>query len=193
MAARDSRFGVVRAWARMESSERIALSALMVAVLALVATGIQVVIAWQTRNDAARSALRAEQLRACVAFQVTSSKYNAHIAVLADDAAAGVAIDAAAEAAQIRVDLDQYQRDLQPLFYLLPRSDAPVLEEAAVASAGPLLVLVQGQPERLPAIGGDGGQLDRAHRAIVAACENVIRDVRDEGISSTGRPEKPAP
>jgi hypothetical protein len=190
MSARESRFGFVRAWARMESSERIALSALIVAVLALVATGMQVFIAWQTRNDAARSALRAEQLRACVAFRITSSKYAAHLSTLADDVEASVAIDSAAEAARFGSDLDQYQRDLDPLYYLLPRSDLPAVRSAALASAGPLVVLVNNQPERLPAI---SRQLDEAHDAVEAACESVIRDVRDERVPADLRREKPSP
>jgi hypothetical protein len=189
MTARESRFGIVRAWARMESSERIALSALMVAVLALIATGVQVFIAWQTRNDAARSALRAEQLRACVTFQITSSKYAARVLTMADDVDAGVAIDTRGQADRIGPELDQYQRDLTPLYYLLPRSDLPAVRSAALASAGPLVVLVQNQPERLPAI---SRQLDEAHDAVEAACENVIRDVRDEHVRDD-RPIKPAP
>lgn len=174
----------------MESSERIALSALIVAVLALIGTSVQVFVAWQTRNDAARSALRAEQLRACVTFQITSGKYAARVSTLADDAEADVAIDTAAQGERIGPELDQYQRDLAPLYYLLPRSDLPAVRSAALASAGPLVVLVQNQPERLPAI---SRQLDEAHERVEAACENVIRDVRDEHVPADWRPAKPSP
>jgi hypothetical protein len=187
MTARESQFGIVRAWARMESSERIALSALIVAVLAFIATSVQVLIAWQTRNDAARSALRAEQLRACVTFQVTSSKFNARMLTLSEEP------EDVTDAEGLAAELDQYQRDLEPLFYLLPSSDEPALEDAVVASAGAYLVFRRGERVTLNQVVADDGQLRRAHRAIVEACENVIRDVRDENVRDAAQPMKPAP
>jgi|CXWL01.1.fsa_nt_gi hypothetical protein len=146
---------------------------LFISALALIATGIQTYFNFSARNDAVESALRAEQLRACVAFHGTSLNFSARAQYLSEHTTV-VGFDP---------EFDQqmlwYHHATTQLQYLLPRTDRTSVNLATERAVEVYRAFKSGDRASLTELAADGSGLDIAQANVYESCEHVIRQVRD--------------
>ena len=111
-------------------SDRIALAALITAVVATLIGVMQTGFMWAARNDEVEAALRSEQLRACVAYRIAGENAIARAQLLGGENGGPEEGDT-----EFHGYILDYQARLTQLYYLLPVGDGIAVDYASRASA----------------------------------------------------------
>jgi hypothetical protein len=156
-------------------SDRIALAALLTAVVASVVAVVQTTFMWIARNDEVEAALRAEQLRACVEYRIAGEHAIARAQLLAEDNGGPRERDA-----DFHGYILTYQEKLSQLYYLLPTDRAgSAVDDAGRASADAYVAYTARDVAELRNLSGNDNIWVSSHDQLIDVCESVIRDLRD--------------
>lgn len=157
-------------------SDRIALAALITAVVATFIGVAQTAFMWAARNDEVEATLRAEQLRSCVKYRNAGFAANTRAQQLALD---GVPPDGDEE---FESRFANYNAAIGELMYLLPTSNGDALEQVEQSSLEVYFAYEDREPARLQELTLSETQdlpWSNSHNLVLDACEAIIRDVRD--------------
>lgn len=155
-------------------SDRIALAALITAVVATLIGVMQTGFMWAARNDEVEAALRSEQLRACVAYRIAGENAIARAQLLGEENGGPEEGDA-----EFHGYILDYQARLTQLYYLLPTGDGIAVDDASRASADAYVAYVNGDVPELLNLSGNEGIWVSSHNTLNDVCESIIRDLRD--------------
>lgn len=157
----------------LDTSDRISLAAVATAAIALIVGIVQTGFMWVSRNDEVEAALRAEQVRACVAYRITAVDANERAQMIAADGEAPV------DGAEFERVMNRYRTAIGELRYLLPARDGEALTGADAAAVDAYNSFLNDDFKSLAAVSRASGAWSTAHDSVLEACERVIRDVRD--------------
>lgn len=145
-------------------------TAIVAGIVGVVQTGFM----WAARNDEVEAALRAEQVRGCVAYRLA--------ALNANERAQFIAIDGAhpGDEEEFRGLIGEHQKAVTQLEYLLPRAHGAGLEAAERESILAYEAFAADDMKELAALSKADSAWARAHDQVLEACEIVIGDVRDQ-------------
>lgn len=158
----------------LSATDPVSIGALATAVLASVVSVVQTGFMWEARNDEIEAALRAQQLRACVAYDRAGATANARAQVIAAEAEEPEAGDDAFEDA-----LADYQDSLAEMSFLMPKSIRPTIALTQQDALAVYEAYFQRDFAKMADISSADSPWADHDAAIQDACERVIRTVRD--------------
>lgn len=159
----------------LDTSDRISLAAVGTAAVALIVGIVQTGFMWASRNDEVEAALRAEQVRACVAYRIAALDANERAQMIASDAAP---VDDK-DADEFERLLTRYRTTIGELSYLLPQEDDNGLSDVEAGAVDAHNAFVEEDFATLAVVSRADSAWARGHERVLEACEAVIRDVRD--------------
>ncbi len=166
------------------AADPVSIGALATAVVASIVSVVQTAFMWEARNDEIEAELRAQQLRACVAYERRGAIANARIQALAisktDPADGDEALDG---------HLADYFDTLAELGLLMPSTLKDTLIDTQNEALAAEQAFEDGDYEKMLALSNSQSRWSQLHVQIQNACSDVIRNVRDRGAGAL-RPDR---